>query len=50
LLLGAISADRDRIDHALHAAAEAGLAEHEQEFIGLVLGEFGGVVGELFQF
>jgi len=35
--------DRDRVDHALHGAFEAGLAEHEQELIGLVPGEFGGV-------
>src|SRR4051812_7246974 len=35
--------DRDRVDHALHAAPKARLAEHEQELIGLVLGEFGRV-------
>src|SRR5882757_4189378 len=35
--------DRDRVDHALHAAAEAGLAEHKQKLIRLVLGQFGGV-------
>src|SRR6266404_1243249 len=36
-----VLSDRDRVDHALHAAPEARLAEHEQELIGLVLGEFG---------
>ena len=35
--------DRDRVDHALHAALEAWLAEDKQELIGLVLGEFGSV-------
>src|SRR6266404_1656595 len=38
-----VLSDRDRVDHALHAAPEARLAEHEQELIGLVLGEFGGI-------
>src|SRR5438874_3358837 len=33
----------DRVDHALHAAPEARLAEHEQELIGLVLGQLSGV-------
>ena len=36
-------ADRHWIDHALHAAAKARLAEDKKELIGLVLGEFGGV-------
>src|SRR5262249_54185787 len=33
------SADRDRVDHALHAAAPARLSEHEQELIALVRGQ-----------
>jgi len=36
-------ADRHRVDHALHTALEARLAEHEQELIGLVLGQLGGI-------
>src|SRR6185369_933373 len=35
--------DRNRVDHALHAALEARLAEHEQELIGLVGGKVGGI-------
>src|SRR5260370_158056 len=36
-----VLSDRNRVDHALHAAPEARLAEHEQELVGLVLGELG---------